>query len=199
MVVACDMVVHGAGRAPDLSGLGLEAANVAFGPRGIEVAASMRSPSNPRVYAVGDAAALGAPLTPVGVAQARVARANIVEPGTATFEPLAVPTAVFSSPPLAKVGLTEDEARTAGLDLEVKVSDMAGWTSSLRTGTRVAAAKTVVERGTGRIVGVHVLGHGAEEVVNVFAAAMLGGITAQQMRSAIWAYPTDGSNIVYLL
>ncbi len=199
MVVSCDMVVHGAGRAPDLIGLGLEAAGVAYGPRGIEVGASMLSASNPRVYAVGDAAALGAPLTPVGVAQARVARANILEPGSATFEPPAIPSVVFSSPPLAIVGRTEDEARAAGLDIEVKVSDMAGWTSSLRTGTRVAAAKTIVERSTGRIIGVHLLGHGAEEVVNVFAAAMIGGVTADEMRSAIWAYPTDGSNIVYLL
>lgn len=197
-VVACDMAVHGAGRAPDFTGMGLEEAGIAYEPRGIQVDASMRSTTNPLVYASGDAAALGAPLTPVGVAQARVAVANILEPRCASFAPRAVPSVVFSSPPLATVGLGEEEARAQRLDVDVKLSDMSQWTSSRRAGLRVAGAKTIVERGTGRIVGVHLLGHGVDEVVNVFTAAMLGGLTARDMQAAIWSYPTAGHDIVYL-
>lgn len=197
--VVCDTVVHGAGRAADLAGLDLEAGEVAYGRRGIEVGPSMRSVTNPRVYAAGDAAALGVPLTPVGIAQARIAAANILEPGSAVFAPKAVPSVVFSNPPLASVGVTEAQANADGLDVEVKFTDTSGWVSSRRVGVRISGAKTIVERGSGRIVGAHVLGHAAEEVVNVFATAMMGGLTAEDLRSAIWSYPTDGYNVAYLL
>ncbi len=198
-VVVCDMAVHGAGRVPDTGGLGLEAAGVAYGPRGVEVDDAMRSTTNPRVFAAGDAAASGVPLTPVGIAQARVVVANILEPGSATFSPIVTPSVVFSDPPLASVGLTEAQAREIGLGVEVKLTDTASWASSRRVGQRVSGAKTIVDRGSGRIVGAHLLGHGAEEVVNVFAAAIAGGLTASDLKRAVWAYPTASSEIVYLL
>jgi glutathione reductase (NADPH) len=159
----------------------------------------MRSTSNPRVFAVGDAAALGAPLTPVAIVQARVALANILDAGSARFEPGATPSVVFSDPVLASVGLTEAQAREDGLDVDVKLSDMSGWASSRRLGQHVAAAKTVVERSTGRILGAHLLGHGADEAVNVVAVAMLGGLTAHELRGAVLAYPTAGSDLTYVL
>lgn len=197
--VECDMVVHGAGRAPDLAGLDLESGGIAYGPRGIEVDASMRSTTNSRVFAAGDAAGLGAPLTPVGIAQARVALANILEPGSATFSPRAVPSVVFADPPLSSVGLTEAQAKEQDLDVEVKFTDSSLWESSRRVGVRVSAAKTIVERGSGRIVGAHLLGHGADEVINIFATAIAAGMTASDLKSVIWAYPTGGSDIVYLI
>lgn len=198
-VVACSMAVHGAGRVPDLKGLELEAGGIAYGPRGIETDTSMRSTTNPRVFATGDAAALGVPLTPVGISQARIAVANILAPGSAAFAPVVTPSVVFSYPPLASVGLTEQQAEEAGLDVEVRLSDMSGWASSRRVGLRVAGAKTIVERGSGRIVGAHLLGHGADETVNVFAAAITGGLTAADLKGTLWAYPTASSEIVYLL
>jgi glutathione reductase (NADPH) len=196
--VACDMVIHGAGRAPDLAGLDLETADVAYGRRGIEVDSSMRSTTNQRVFAAGDAAALGAPLTPVGIAQARIALANILRPGSATFESNAVPSVAFSNPPLASAGLTEARAKEQGLDVTVKLTDTSMWASSRRTGVRISGAKTIVERGTGKIVGAHLLGHNADEVINVFAAAIIAGLTADDLKSTIWAYPTGGSDIVYM-
>ncbi|HZL07387.1 MAG TPA: NAD(P)/FAD-dependent oxidoreductase [Coriobacteriia bacterium] len=198
-VVQCDMVVHGAGRMPDLAGLNLETAGVAYGRHGIEVDSSMRSTTNPQVFAAGDCAALGAPLTPVGIAQARVARANILEPGSAAFSPKAVPSVVFSNPPMASVGMSEAEAASQGLDIEVKLSDTSAWASSRRTGTHVSGAKTIVEHGTGRILGAHLLGHGADEVINVFAAAMMAGLTASDLKAGICAYPTGSSEIEHLL
>jgi glutathione reductase (NADPH) len=198
-IVACDMAVHGAGRVPDLEGLDLEAAGIAFGPHGITTDDSMRSTTNTRVFAAGDAAASGIPLTPVGISQACVVVANILEPGPARFAPVVTPSVVFSDPPLASVGLTEDQARERGLDVEVKLTDTSAWASSRRVGQRVSGAKTIVERGSGRIVGAHLLGHGAEEVINVFAAAIAGGLTASDLKGGLWAYPTAGSEIVYLL
>lgn len=198
-IVACDMAVHGAGRVPDFEGLDLDAAGIAHGPRGIDTDESMRSTTSPRVFAAGDAAGSGVPLTPVGIAQARVVVANILEPGSATFSPAVTPSVVFSDPPLASVGLTEEQARERGLDVEVKLTDTSSWASSRRVGQRISGAKTIVERGSGHVVGAHLLGHGAEEVINVFAAAIAGGLTASDLTGALWAYPTASSDIVYLL
>ena len=197
--LSCDLAVHGAGRVPDLAGLDLPAAGVAFGPHGIEVGPDMRSVTNERVWAAGDAAASGPLLTPVGVKQARVAMRNIVSPGSATWDPPVIPSCLFSQPPLARVGLFEHEATERGLDVVVKFTDTSEWLSSTRVGLKHTAAKTLVERSTGRILGAHFLGHGAEDVANVFAIAIAQRMTAEQLKDSLWAYPTASSEIVYLV
>jgi len=197
--IEADLVVHGAGRVPDLAALKLAGAGVAFGPHGVEVDSGMRSVSNPRVWAAGDAAALGPPLTPVGIAQARVAVRNIVASGSATFEPSVIPSAAFSQPPIASVGLSERQATVRGLDVAVKLTDTSGWVSSQRVGLKHAGAKTIVDRRTGRVLGAHIVGHNAEEVINIFALAIAQRATAEELKSLLWAYPTSSSEIVYLL
>jgi len=199
MRLAADMVVHGAGRVPDLDALDLEAAGVSFGSRGVAVDDQLRSVTNPRVWAAGDAADCGLPLTPVGIAQGRVVVRNILGPGAAAYDPVVTPSVVFSDPPLAAVGLTEDLAAAQGLDVRAPLIDRTAWASSRRIGARVAGAKVLVEQGAGRIVGAHLLGQHAEEVINVFAAAIAGGLTADDLKAMPWAYPTAGSEIVYLV
>jgi glutathione reductase (NADPH) len=66
-------------------------------------------------------------------------------------------------------------------------------------GVNVGGAKVLVDRDTGRILGAHLLGPHADEMINVFTAAIAGGLTAEQIRSTIWAYPTASSEIVYLV
>lgn len=197
--IPCDRVVHGAGRVPDLDDLNLDAGSVRHGRRGVEVDRRQRSVSNPRVWAAGDAADSGLPLTPVGIAQARVIVRNLTGDEGAVFDPKVTPSAVFSHPPLASVGLRLDEAREQGLDVKGELIDTSSWASSRRVGVRVSGARVVVENGTGRIVGAHLLGHHADEVINVFAAAMVGNLTARDLKSMLWAYPTSGSEIVYLV
>jgi glutathione reductase (NADPH) len=197
-VVPTNLVVHGAGRLPDVEALDLVAGGVSVGRRGVEVDDHLRSVSNDRVYAAGDAAACSLPLSPVGIAQARVAVRNILEPGSASFDPLAVPSVVFSDPPLASVGPTEALARERGLDVDVRLTDTSAWVSTQRVGLTVSGAKTLVERGTGRIVAAHLLGHAADEAINVVAAAIAGGLTAADLKETLWAYPTAGSELVYL-
>lgn len=196
--LACDAVIHGAGREPDLDALQLDEAGVRHGRRGVEVDDRMAAAGNSRVYAVGDAAALGAPLTPVAIAQARVVVRNVIEPGSAVFSPAVTPSVCFAGPPIASAGVSEADARTRGLDVEVKLVDSTDWASSRRVGAPVAGAKTIVERSTGRVLGAHLLGPGADEVINVFALAIERGATADELKAMIWAYPTGGSEIVYL-
>ena len=193
-----DMVVHGAGRVPDLDALDLDAAGVAFGRRGIEVDQHLRSVSNPRVWAAGDAAARGLPLTPVGTIEGRVLARNILGEESA-YAPAVTPSVVFSDPPLASVGLTEEQAAEQGLDVQASLVDRTQWASSRRVGDRVAGAKVLVDKGTQRIVGAHLLGHHADEVINVFATAMVAGLTAADLKAMPWAYPTGGWEIGYLI
>ena len=199
--LACDLIVHGAGRMPDLARIDLEAGGVQRTRHGVEVDEHLRSVSNERVFAVGDAAALGLPLTPVGIAQGRIAAQNIIEPGSATFAPAVTPSVVFSDPPLASVGMTASEAAAAaeGRDVEVKFSETSGWASSRRVGLRQTGVKTVVDRSTGKVLGAHVLGHHAEELVNVFALAIARHLTAEELKGMLWSYPTAGFEVVYLV
>ena len=198
-VVACDTAVHGAGRVPDLDALDLNAGGVAFGRHGVTVDSGMRSVSNPHVYAVGDAAASGPPLTPVGIAQGRVAARNIAGDGLSSFDGAIVPSAVFADPPLASVGLSESDARARGLDMDVRFKDSSAWVSSRRVGVRASGAKILVDKGSDLIVGAHLLGHSAEEVINLFALAMRCGTTATELRDAMWSYPTASYEVVDLL
>jgi glutathione reductase (NADPH) len=195
--IAADLVVHGAGRVPDLASLDLATGDVVFTPHGITVDEHMRSPSNPRVFAAGDSAALGKQLTPVGVAQARIAVKNLLEPGSAKFDPPVTPSVVFSEPPLASAGLHEEEAQRRGLDVVVKFLDTSQWTSSRRIGQRHSGIKTIVDAGSGRLLGAHVLGDGAEDLINIYTLAIAHGVTAEELRGQLWTYPTAGSEIVY--
>ena len=197
--LGCDLVVHGAGRIPDVEDLHLEAAGIASTGRGVEVDGHMQSTSNSAVFAAGDAAAIGAPLTPVGVAQARVAVANMLEPGSATFDPPVVPSICFSDPPLAMVGLSEQAAREGVVDVDVKYTDTSRWLSSQRVGLRHTGAKTIVDRASGKLLGAHVLGYHADELVNLFALAISRGVTVDELTSTLWGYPTTSSEIVYLV
>ncbi len=199
--VTCDLVVHGAGRVPNVGALDLEAGGVEVTDAGIVVNASMRSVSNPRVFAAGDCAATGAPnLTPVSANEGRIALKNLLlgdDERTIHYPP--IPTVVFTLPPVAGVGLLECEARDQRLDVEVSFRRTDGWYSSLRVGEPYAAHKVLVERGTGRIVGAHVLGPGAEEQINLFAMAMGAGMTANELKGVVFAYPSYASDLASMV
>jgi glutathione reductase (NADPH) len=97
--IETDLVVHGAGRLPQLSTLHLDAADVAYGPRGVTVAGHLRSSTNPAVYAAGDSADTpGMPLTPVAVFEGKVAASNMLRGTTTIPDYSGVPTAVFTVP-----------------------------------------------------------------------------------------------------
>lgn len=195
VVVDADLVVHGAGRVPDLEDLNLEAGGVQSSRKGIAVNRFLQSVSNPAVYAAGDCADSGGPpLTPVAGYEGRVAAANLVEGNHAVTEYAAIPSVVFTIPPLARVGLDEKQALREQLEFSVRHEDTAGWYSSRRVGERYSAFKVLIENGTDRIVGAHLLGPHADETINLFALAMRAGMPARQFKQMLWAYPTHGSD-----
>ena len=195
-----DLVVHGAGRTPELSSLNLDAAGVEWNERGVHVAAHLQSSTNPAVYAAGDSADTpGIPLTPVAVFEGKVAASNMLKATTTVPDYAGVPTAVFTIPELARVGMLEQEAKDAGIDVDVRYSDTSGWYSNYRIGETTAAAKILIDRSSDRIVGAHLLGPEYGELINFLALAIKLDLTTRQLKSMTATYPTVGSDVGSML
>ena len=195
-----DLVVHGAGRTPELARLDLDAAGVRWDERGVHVAPHLQSTTHPAVYAAGDSAnTLGMPLTPVAVFEGKVAASNMLKGTTTVPDYNAVPTAVFTIPELARVGMLEQEARDRGVDVDVRYNDTSGWYSNYRIGETTAAAKILVDRSSDRVVGAHLLGPEYGELINFLALAMKLDLTTRQLKSMTAAYPTVGSDLGSML
>jgi glutathione reductase (NADPH) len=194
-----DLVVHGAGRVPELDALDLDAAGVKRETRGVVVNEFLQSVSNPAVYAGGDAAANGPQLTPKADHDAVVLTANLLHGNTRRVNYEGFASAVFTLPPLASAGLGEEAARAAGLKVRVNHQDTSGWFHTRRLGETVSGCKVLIEEGTDRIVGAHVLGPHAEEVINLFAVAIRLRIPAGELKDVLYAYPTSGSDIRFML
>lgn len=195
-----DLVVHGAGRTPELAGLDLDAAGVAWDERGVQVADHLQSSTNPAVYAAGDAANTpGMPLTPVAVFEGKVAATNMLNTAATVPDYAGVPTAVFTIPELARVGLLEQEARDQGIEFDVRFSDTSDWYSNYRIGETTAAAKILIDRSTDKVVGAHLLGPEYGELINLLALAIKLDLTTRQLKSMTAAYPTVGSDLGSLL
>lgn len=199
--VGADLVVHAAGRVPEIDDLGLDAANIARGKRGgVAVDQHLRSVTNPSVYAAGDAAESGGlPLTPVAGMQGRTVAANLLDGNSRTPNYLGIPTVVFTTPPLARVGLDEHSARDQGLKFTVNHQDTTSWYSSRRVALQRSGFKTLIEDGTGRVLGAHLLGFHAEETINIFALAIRSNLTTNDLKDTVFAYPTSASDIAYML
>jgi glutathione reductase (NADPH) len=199
--VETDLVVHGAGRIPKTGELDLARADIDADARGaVKVNEWLQSVSNPRVYAAGDAAASpGAlPLTPVAAHQSLVVSANVLHGNKHRPDYRGVSSVVFTTPALAAVGKTEQQARAEGIKVRVKCEDASGWQSNRRVNERAAMFKTIVDEGTGRILGAHILGPRAEEVINIFALAIRYNLTASDLSHMIYAFPTHASDLAYM-
>lgn len=195
-----DVVVHGAGRTPDLSRLNLGAAHVAYGNKGIAVAGHLQSTTNPAVYAAGDAAdTAGLPLTPVAVVEAKVAASNMLKSAFTVPDYAATPTAVFTIPELVRIGMLEHEARESGLNIDIRSSDTSRWYSNYRIGETAGAAKIIIDKATELIIGVHLFGSGYAELANTFSLAMKHGLTTRELKSMTPTYPSVGSDLGSML
>jgi glutathione reductase (NADPH) len=198
--LATDMVVHGAGRVPDIDDLGCEDAGIKRGKMGIAVNEFLQSISNPAVYAAGDAAdTAGLPLTPVANMEGDIAAGNMLHGNHRKPNYSGISTVVFTIPPLASVGLREEEAREQGLNYGVKYDDTSDWYSSRRVGLKHSGFKVLVDKQNDRILGAHLLGHNAEETINIFGLAIRHGIKSEDLKKMIYAYPTSASDIGHMI
>jgi glutathione reductase (NADPH) len=194
-----DIAVHSAGRVPELDELDLDRAGVKRERRGVIVNQYLQSVSNSAVYAGGDAAASGPALTPKADHDVGVLVTNILEGNRLAVNYDGLASAVFTVPPLASAGLTEDAARAAGLEFRTNWQDTAAWYNTRRVGETASGFKVLIEEGTGRILGAHLLGPNAAEIINLFAIAIRLRISAVDLKQVPFAYPTYGSDIRFMI
>jgi glutathione reductase (NADPH) len=197
--IEADRVVNGAGRVANVDALDLDAGNVRHRDGRIEVDEYLRSASNPAMHVCGDVLWSSPQLSPIATYEGRIVGRNIVEGPVAKPDYASIPSAVYTVPALASVGLTEAKARELGHKLKVHVNDMGDWLSSRTYNEPIAWAKVIVDEETDRILGAHIVGHSGEELIHLFAFAMKFGIRAGDIRDTVYAFPTFSADIKSML
>jgi glutathione reductase (NADPH) len=191
---AADQVLLATGRPSNVEELNPQSAGVELDHSSVKINDYLQSVSNPRIYAVGDAAGKHQH-TPVAWYEGPIAAHNAVKGNERKTDFSVFPSAIFTIPSIGQVGLTEKEARDRGH--RVKVSKMP-FSYNPAAGVREETeglVKVVYEEGTERILGVHVIGAHAEDIIQIAAAGMLGGLKKSQFGSAHYVFPTLGGAI----
>ena len=194
--ITARMVFNTAGRVPSIDGLDLEKGNVAFEKSGISVNEFLQNTTNPNVYACGDVSASGAlPLTPISSQEARIVSMNIRKGNQTKMDFPPVPSVVFTIPQIASIGLTEEEAKKQGYDFVVEYKSVPKWFNAKHINDKVYAYKTIVDKKRNIVLGAHIIGSEAGEMINLFVLIMCGKLTCGNIKEMIFAYPTWGNDI----
>lgn len=194
-----DMIVHAAGRAPALAALDLAAAGIDVEDGRLVLNEFLQSVSNPAVYAAGDVAQTGPALTPVSSHDAKVVAANLLQGNHRTPDYTGVPSVAFTIPPIARVGLSEESALGQGLKFRMMSKRASDWFTARQAAEPIYGFKVLVDEETDLILGAHLVGPHADEVINLFALAMRHRLTASDLKRTMFAYPTGASDIGYML
>jgi len=198
-VIEAELVLNVTGRCADLDHLGLEQGEITRSARGVEVNQYLQSVSNDRVYAIGYASATAQQLSTVAEMEGGVAAENILNGNRVLPDYQGIPSALFTLPPVAQVGLSEEKADQAGLSFRVRQESISSWPTSKHIGQQHAYYKILLEKQSGRVLGAHLFGHNSSEMINIFALAIKFGLTDQELGKVLWAYPTYVSDIKYML
>lgn len=194
-VLQADTVLYATGRVPNVNGLGLEAAGLAHRRDGaIEVDSHYRT-SIPSVYAVGDVTAR-VQLTPVALAEAMAVIDHLFGPARRAMSYEYIPTAVFTHPNVATVGVTEAQARQDFGDISIYRSEFKPLRHTLSGSDERTLMKLVVDSASDRVVGLHMVGPDAGEIVQGFAVAMKAGATKAVFDQTIGIHPTVAEEFV---
>jgi mercuric reductase len=183
--VSADAILVATGRAPNTEDLGLDAVGVEVDADGAIVVDELQRTSVPSIYAAGDVT--GQPrFVYVAAAGGAAAAENALGPGDSRLDFRALPQIIFTSPAIARAGLTEAAARAQGLDVTTTTLPLDAVPRALVDGDTRGVFKLVAETGSGRLMGVSVLADGAPDVIHAAVLAIEHGITADQLAST-WA------------
>lgn len=187
-------VMFATGRRANTAGLGLEHAGVKLdGDGSIEVDAYSRS-TNPAIYAVGDVTGRAA-LTPVAIREGAAFAETVFNGNPTAVDHSLIPTAVFSEPEIGTIGLTETEAATHG-DIDVFITRFRPMKVTLSDKTQRMMIKLITEKNGGRVLGVHLVGPDAAEIVQMVAIPMAMGAKKADFDRAIALHPTAAEELV---
>jgi glutathione reductase (NADPH) len=190
-----DQVLYAIGREPNTAGLGLEAAGVATDARGaVQVDDHYRS-SAENIFAIGDVTDR-VQLTPVALAEGMAVARTLFNDQPTTVDYADIPTAVFSQPPIATVGLTEEEARERHGAVDIYRSTFTPMKHTLSGRDEKTLMKLVVARDTQRVLGAHMCGIDAAEIIQGVGIAVKAGATKQVFDSTIAIHPTAAEEFV---
>jgi glutathione reductase (NADPH) len=198
-VVLADAVLYATGRVPNVQGLGLDTVGVAQGAQGEVLVDSHYRTNVPHVYAVGDVTNR-VQLTPVALGEAMVVVDQVCGPAAGkpprsmSYE--YIPTAVFTHPNIGTVGLTEAQARERFGDIAVFRSEFKALRHTLSGSSERTLMKLVVDTASDRVVGLHMVGAEAGEIVQGFAVAMKAGATKAVFDATIGIHPTAAEEFV---
>lgn len=193
--VIADTVLYAGGRRPNVAGLGLESAGVAQGEDGAILVDAAYRTSVPSIYAVGDATGR-IQLTPVALAEAMFVVDRLFGTGGRQMDYDFIPTAVFTHPNIATVGYSESDARRVFGEISVYRSEFRSLRHALSGSSERTLMKLVVAAGSDRVVGLHMVGADAGEVVQGFAVALKAGATKAVFDRTIGIHPTAAEEFV---
>src|SRR6266446_4880392 len=193
-----DLVMYATGRAPNTNRLGLAELGVELTENGaIVVDEWQRAPKVPNIYAVGDVTDR-INLTPVAIAEGRAIAETLFNNNPIRMDHADVPSAVFSNPPIGVVGLTEDEARKRYGEIDVYQARFRPMKNTLSGRGERTFLKLVVDAKSDRVVGCHMLGPDAPEIIQGLAIAVKCGATKQQFDQTVGIHPSAAEEFVTL-
>ena len=191
------MLLWAVGRAPNTAGLGLEEAGVELGKNGAVLVDEDNQSSVPSIYAIGDVTDR-VQLTPVAIREGQ-AFADTVFGGKPTrVDYDNIPSAVFSHPPIAGVGMTESQAREKLGIYKTFVSDFRPMKNVLAGRNERSLYKLIVDEESDRVVGIHMIGPDAPEILQAAAIAVKAGLTKAQFDETVALHPTMSEELVLM-
>ncbi|MBR2267949.1 glutathione-disulfide reductase [Sphingobium sp.] len=195
--VAADIVLFATGRRPHTDGLGLENAGVEIDEKGAIKVDEYSRTSCESIYAVGDVTDR-LQLTPVAIREGHAFADTVFGNNPRTVDYSCVPSAVFSHPPLAGVGLTEAQAKNKYGTVKVYTSDFRPMKNVLAGRDERALYKMVVDATTNKVVGLHMIGPDAPEILQAAAVAVKAGLTKQDFDDTVALHPSMAEELVLL-
>ena len=189
------LVLYATGRQANTAGLGLESTNVAMRSNGSIQVDEHFATAEPSIYALGDVIDR-VQLTPVAIQEAMVLIDHLYGKGLVQIDYSDIPTAVFCQPELGTVGLSEEQARLQYADIAVFVSEFKPMLQTLGGGTDRITMKLVVDRGTDRVVGCHMVGEHAAEIIQGLGIALKAGATKAHFDCTLGIHPSAAEEFV---
>ncbi|MGB2106109.1 MAG: glutathione-disulfide reductase [Porticoccaceae bacterium] len=196
-IITTDTVLYATGRKANIEGLGLENTAVRLtDSQAIKVDHNYCT-GEPSIYAIGDVVG-GIQLTPVAIKEAMTLITHLYSENSAQLDYNNIPTAVFSQPELATVGLTEDQAREKYQEIAVYRSDFKPMFETLGQGSDRIFIKMIVDKASDRVLGCHMVGHNAAEIIQGIAIALKAGAKKSHFDSTIGIHPSTAEEFVTL-
>ncbi|HEX6979971.1 MAG TPA: glutathione-disulfide reductase [Alphaproteobacteria bacterium] len=194
--IETDLVMYATGRRPNTEDLGLERVGIHVNKRGAIAVDEWQQTTVPGVYAIGDCTDR-LNLTPVAIAEGRALAETLFNRNPTKMDHTNVPSAVFSQPPIGTVGLSEASARTLG-DIDVYRAVFRPMKHTISGRDERTLMKLVVDRASGRVLGAHMVGPDAPEIIQGVAIAVKAGLTKQDFDRTIAIHPTSAEEFVLM-